>query len=432
MVKIVALVLFLLTYVLLLSLPKIRAWIALTTACIFILLTFIPDFSVLMPITQVFGAIDWNVLMMIAGTMIVVDLFIDSKMPSVLANVIIKKTPNVKWAVIAMAVFAGVISAFIDNVATVLIVAPIAISISKKLEISPVPSVIAIAVFSNLEGAATLVGDTTSIMLGGYADWNFLDFFWLEGRPGPFFIIQVGLVAATVVLALILRKLTQPIELNEEVKAESYVPTILLCGIIVTLIIVSFIPSGSKPAVANGIVTMAYAIIGLIYVTIKNKSFKNAGEILKNFDYFTIVLLASLFVIIAGITNVGVIEDIADLIVKIGGTNPFVVYTIIVFFSMLVSAFIDNIPYVLTMLPVMGSLAAGTGAPLTLLLLGLIIGATLGGNLTPIGASANIAGIGILRKEGHEVKLKEYLRIGVPVTLAAVVAGYIVTWFLFS
>jgi len=167
---ILALVLFLITYVLMIALPKYRAYVAFASAVLFVVLG-------ILPIRSVFPAVDWNVILMIAGTMGVVDLFIESRMPARLADLIIKKVPDIKWTIIALSVFAGVVSAFVDNVATVLMVAPVAITIAKKLNISPVPSVIAIAIASNLEGAATLVGDTTSILLGGYAGMDFLDFF---------------------------------------------------------------------------------------------------------------------------------------------------------------------------------------------------------------------------------------------------------------
>lgn len=163
---VLALILFACTYVLLLALPKYRAYVALTSAAVFIILGIIP-------LNKVLGAIDWNVIMMIFGTMGVVGLFIESKMPSRLADFIIAKMPNVKWTIFILALFAGLISAFIDNVATVLMIAPVALNIAKKLEISPVGMVIAIAVSSNLQGAATLVGDTTSILLGGEANMNF-------------------------------------------------------------------------------------------------------------------------------------------------------------------------------------------------------------------------------------------------------------------
>ena len=210
-------------------------------------------------------------------------------------------------------------------------------------------------------------------------------------------------------------------------EVKDYVPTVLLVGIIVALIGASFIPAEYKLPITNGLITVTIGTIGLLYDAWKHKTWDNAKEVFAKFDYQTLILLAGLFLVIGGITNAGVIDDIAGLIVQIGGTDPFVVYTIVVIFSVLVSAFIDNIPYVATMLPVMVILSATTGAPQNLLFLGLLFGATLGGNLTPIGASANITGIGILRKEGYEVTLKDYIKIGIPVTLVAVTVGYLLT-----
>ena len=181
--KTVTLILFIVMYMLLLLFSKRRALIAFTTALIFISIGIIP-------LTGALSTIDWNVLMMISGTMGVVTLFIESKMASLLADIIIEKMPNIRCTIVALALFAGIISAFVDNVATVLMVAPVAVTISKKLNISPIPSVIAIAVSSNLQGAATLVGDTTSIMLGGVADMNFIDFFWYQEKIGIFWIVS--------------------------------------------------------------------------------------------------------------------------------------------------------------------------------------------------------------------------------------------------
>ena len=130
---------------------------------------------------------DWNVLMMLFGTMVIVDYFIESKMPNKIAEWLLRLAPNVLWVTVLMSAFSGIISAFIDNVATVLMVAPVGLAICKKLKISPVTMILCIAVSSNLQGAATLVGDTTSIMLGGAANMNFNDFFWMLGRPGMFF-----------------------------------------------------------------------------------------------------------------------------------------------------------------------------------------------------------------------------------------------------
>ena len=254
--------LFVATYILLLVFPKIRAYVALTSAALFVILG-------ILPIGKVFGAVDWNVILMIAGTMGIVALFIESKMPALLADLILAKIPNVKWAIISLSLFAGIISAFIDNVATVLIVAPVALTIAKKLNISPVPSIIAISISSNLQGAATLVGDTTSILLGGHAGMDFLDFFVYRGMPGLFWVVQIGAIAATLVLVYVFRKYTEPIETLELTTVKDYFPSYLLVGMVVLLILASFIPN--KPAITNGIITMSLFVVGLIEATSRRK-----------------------------------------------------------------------------------------------------------------------------------------------------------------
>ena len=140
------------------------------------------------------------------------------------------------------------------------------------------------------------------------------------------------------------------------------------------------------------------------------------------------VQTCALPIFIQGITSAGVIDKLAELLVSLGGGNLFLMYTVIVFASVLISAVVDNIPYVLTMLPVVTGVAQAMGVEPYVLYFGLLVGATLGGNITPIGASANITGIGILRKEGHEVRAKDFMKISVPFTLTAVLSGYLFIW----
>ena len=135
---------------------------------------------------------------------------------------------------------------------------------------------------------------------------------------------------------------------------------------------------------------------------------------------------------IGGITEQGVIDAAAGLLAKAGGGNIFFLYTVIVWASVLISAFIDNIPYVATMIPVIGGLAAALNVDPTVLYFGLLSGATLGGNCTPIGASANITGIGILRREGYTVKNSDFFQIGIPFTLAAIIPAYIYLWLVYG
>lgn len=421
--KIVALVLFAVTYVLLLALPKWRAYIAAYVGFLFMCLGILPweNFA---------SAIDWNVLMIIAGTMGIVALFIESKMPALLADLLISKMPNVKWAVIALSLFAGLISAFVDNVATVLMVAPIALSISKKLKISPVPGIIAIAVASNLEGAATLVGDTTSIMLGSEAGMTFTDFFVMDGKLGMFWIVQIAAVAATLYLLVLFRKDKQKIEHSERTEVKDFFPSFLLIAMLALLIGVSFIKE--KPDVTAGIICMGLMGVGLVYTVIRRRNFSGVKETVKEIDFKTLLLLSGIFMIIGGLDAVGIIKDISDLLVKASGGNVFALYSLLVWASVVISAFIDNIPYVATMLPVVTGIAATLGINPMVLYLGLLSGATLGGNLTPIGASANITAVGILRKEGYEVKTWQFMKISVPFTLIAVAVGYGLVWAVYA
>ncbi len=421
--EIAVLVLFILTYIGLLAFPKKRAYIA-CIATIAMLFTGAVTFN------DLFTLIDWNVIMLLVGTMGLVSMFIASKMPALLADKLIKRLPDVRWTIIALSLFAGIISAFVDNVATVLMVAPVALTICKKLDISPVKSLVAISVSSNLQGAATLVGDTTSIMLGGFAGLSFSDFFVLDKKLGMFFIVQISAIVATALLFFYFRKDKEKIQFVGDTVVTDYMPTVLLVLMVALLIGTSFIPS--RPSWTTGIICVSLMVVGLIYESIKNKGLAPLKETAKEIDYTTLILLSGLFIVIGALTNTGWIDKIGNAIVKAGGGNLFATYSLIVWASVLLSAFIDNIPYVATMLPVVTAVASGLGVDPMVLYLGLLSGATLGGNLTPVGASANIATIGILRKNGYECKAKEFMKISVPFTLVAVTVGYLLVWAVYA
>ena len=427
-----AIILFAATYVLMLTFSKYRPYIALASGLVFII-------SGMLPVNQIVGSLDFNVLLMIAGTMGLVQLFIDSKMPELLADMIMSKVPNVQWAAVCLALFAGVISAFVDNVATVLMIAPVALEICKKLKTNPIPFIIGIAVSSNLQGAATLVGDTTAIMLGSALDMSFMDFFWYQGKPSIFFAVELGAVISAAILYFIFRKEKAPIpKAAAKTEVTDYMPTVLLVGAIVLLICASFIPN--KPDTTNGLICCALLVVGLIYNFLRYKKLDAITGPIKAIDFETLGLLVGLFLMIGGISNMGVIAALGNLLAGMGGNGIFLLYTVIVWASVLISAFIDNIPYVATMIPVIGSLAATLAPQLGVdatavgipLYFGLLSGATLGGNCTPIGASANITGIGILRREGYDVKNADFFKIGIPFTLAAIIPAYIYIWLLYG
>ncbi len=421
--KIFAIVVFLIMYLLMIILPKRRAIVALVAAAVMLI-------AKVLPLGSVPDAIDWNVLMMIFGTMVIVDYFIESKMPNKIAESLLRLSKNVMWVTILMSLFSGIISAFIDNVATVLMVAPVGLAICKKLKINPVPMIISIAVSSNLQGAATLVGDTTSIMLAAADKMNFNDFFWMNGKPGMFFAVELGALLTIPIMMVLFRKNKEPVDSNEHTQVTDYVPTITMLGHVVLLIIASFIPN--TPECTNGYICMACGILTIIWELFKQKSAKGMVHSLKAMDYDTMLLLTGLFVVIASIREVGIVDDLANFIAGFGGSNKFVLFTIIVWGSVVISAFIDNIPYVATMLPLLAGVASAMNVEPHFLYFGLLVGATLGGNLTPIGASANIAGVGMLRKEGYEVSFGDFMKIGIPFTLTAVISGYLFVWLVWA
>ena len=421
--KILALILFVLMYVLMITLPKHRPLYALGAAVIYLI-------TGVLPIGRLPEAINWNVLMMIAGTMIIVDYFIESKMPNRMADILLEKSRNVMWVTIYMSLFSGVISAFIDNVATVLMVAPVGMAVCRKLKINPVGMILSIAVSSNLQGAATLVGDTTSIMLGDYAGMDFVSFFWMEGRPGIFFAVELGALAAVGVMCWLFRKETAPVTPGTPTPVGDRFPSLMLLAVIAALIAASFLPE--KPDVTNGLICLVLAAVTVVHDYLRTRDEKRLWAGLSSVDRNILLLLVGLFVVIAGITHVGLVDDFAGWIVKVGGNNLFLLFTVITFGSVAISAFVDNIPYVATMLPVLAGVTSALGIEPYLLYFGLLSGATLGGNLTPFGASANVTGVGLLMREGYDVGIKDFARIGVPFTLAAVCVSYVYLWFVWG
>ena len=421
--KLLALLIFIAVYALMLLLPTWRAAAALAAAAAFVLIGIVP-------VGEVAGAVDWNVLLMLAGTMGTVDLFIRSNMPNRLSDRLVSVLPSVKWLIIALALFAGLVSAFVDNVATVLMLAPVGLAISKKLNISPVQPILAIAVSSNLQGAATLVGDTTSILLAGHMELDFMDFFVYRGRPGMFWVVEAGALVTVPVMLVLFRREKGKLRADRLTPVTDYLPTWMLLGTVLSLIAASFIPN--KPDITNGVICMAFFLVGLLLESGKSKEKSLTADVLKAIDYETLGLLAGLFIVIRGIERVGIIDELSRAISRMGGGSLFWTYTIIVWASVLISAFVDNIPYTATMLPVVGGVAASLGVNQAVLCFGLLTGATLGGNLTPVGASANIAACGILRREGYEVTTGQFVRIGVPFTLAAVLTGYVLVWLFYA
>lgn len=410
--------LFVVCYALFIALPLRRTLVACIGATLLLLMG-------TLPLHELPSAINWNVMGIFVGMLVVADVFIESRCPAYLAEHIVNKAPNMAWAMLFMCMLTGVISAFVENVATVLIVAPIALEMARRLKISPVAMMIGIAISSNLQGAATLIGDPPSMLLAGHAKMNFMDFFFYEGKPGIFFAVQCGAVFSSIVLYWVYRRNTQSVTLVAEEKVLSWVPPIALCLLIVMLAMTSFYDQNFS--YLAGLLCMVFG--GLMMVWGKFAMRAPLWETFKKLDWDSTFFLMAIFVLVETLSIRGWTDDIAQGLSGIVGDNVLLGYVMIVLVSVVVSAFVDNVPYLMAMLPVVDKMATDMHISPTLFLFGLLIGASLGGNVTPVGASANIVGIAMLKKEGHHVTFREWAKISVPFTIAAVVPGALFIWF---
>jgi Na+/H+ antiporter NhaD/arsenite permease-like protein len=419
--SILALAIFVLAYLLFIFLPNKRTHVSVISAGVLIA-TGVVSFK------EAFFAVNWNVMGIFVGTLVVADIFMESRVPAYVAEVIVNKSKNTAWSIVLICLLTGFISAFVENVATVLIVAPIALSLAKKLKINPMQMMIAIAVSSNLQGTATLIGDPPSMLLGGFAKMNFWDFFFYKGRPSIFFAVELGALSALVVLYFVFKKHKEKVQLVAVEKVKSWVPTMFLVALVVLLALSSFFDTGFS--YMAGIICMVFGMIALFWEKFVNKSSIIKG--IKSLDWETTFFLLGIFILVGSITLTGWTERISVFLSGVIGENIFGGYTLIVFISVVLSAFIDNVPFLAAMLPVAISMSAKLQINPSLFLFGLLIGASLGGNLTPIGASANIVACGLLKKEGYKVGFNDFAKIGVPFTLAAVSTAYLFVWFVWS
>lgn len=377
-----------------------------------------------------FELINWNILMIYVGSMIIASLFIYSKVPTRIADFLVQHSPNTGIAVILILAMTGIISIFVENVATVLVMAPIALALSKKLKLNPVPFMIGLAVMSNLEGTATLVGDPPSMIFASYASYNFNDFFVHQGKLSIFFIIQAGMISGCIFFYAIFGKVKEKAVIEKE-NIISTVPLWLLVFMILGLAVISFL--STELGYGSGCYVLALGIIGLLwYKFIQKKNNNEVWTLIKELDWETIAFLIGIFVVVGAVSETGLLNDFSLWLAKITNGNKFAAFILILLFSVLISGFVDNVPYIIVMLPVAGNLAQNIGIPKELFMFALLIGSCLGGNLTPFGASANIVAMGILKKEGHPIKFGGFLKISAPFTIITTTIAALVLWLIWS
>ena len=412
-----SILIFLAAYILFVFFPRRRSWVAVLGSLLLVA-------TGALTLSEAGRAVNWNVIGIYFGTLLVADIFMHSRVPAYLAEVIVDRSRNTAWAILAICALSGFISAFVENVATVMIVAPIALALAKKLEINPVNMLIAIAISSNLQGTATLIGDPPSMLLGGYAKFNFWHFFFYQGRPSVFFAVEIGALASFIALYYLFRRQRQKVKLVPVEKIKSWFPTVLLIVMILALALSSFFDPGFSWLA--GTICLAFGLIAVFWALLgRHIAFRTWYRTL---DWDTGLFLAGVFILVGALTATGWIEILSEAIVGLIGGDVLIGYLLLLIFSVLVSAFVDNVPYLAAMLPVAMIMSQKLGVNPPLFLFALLIGACLGGNLTPIGASANIVACGLLKKEGHHVGFRQFFKVSLPFTASAVLAASVFVW----
>lgn len=387
------------------------------------------------PLTFIFSrVIQWNVLGLMFGMMVLSFIFEESRLPAVLAERFVEKSRNAQVALLWVVLLTGVFSIFLCNVSCVLLVAPVALSLTRRLGMSPVKPLICLAIVSNLQGVATLIGDPPSMLMAGHMKLTFNDFFFYQGKPSIFWVVQAGATASMIVVYIALRSFSKQIDIHDKVTPRSWVPAVLIGALVLVLAGASSIDK-EFTWFAGSVGMLAAASAALWYVKIAG--WGGWKTLLKSVDWESILFLTGMFIMVQSLSDAGWLQKIAVGIADLAGGSLFYAFALVVGVSVLVSGLVDNVPFLVAMMPVADSVARGFSPDggfekVPLMMFGLLAGACLGGNITPIGAAANVVAIGILRKEGYPVSFGEFMRIGVPFTIMAVLAGCSVIWFVWS
>lgn len=423
--EIFIILIFFLTYGFFVFLPSKRTIISIISAFILTILC-LNKFK----ISPLYG-IDFNVLNIFIGTLLVSNLIVESGIAEYIAEKIVVKTKSVKWTILLLCVITGILSIFLENVATLIIVAPVAFQIANKLKINPTKLIFALAISSNLQGTATLIGDPPSILLASATGMNFLDFFVYKNKPSIFFAIELGAISSFFVLYFIFSKEKyENIDITLSAKVKSWLPFYILCLKIFALIFTSILFSHKHNSQFLKIAGYICLFCGILALIVKKLVLKTSIlDGIKDLDWDTVLFLSGVFVLVKSIEISGWVEKFGVFFLDVVGENKFIIYSLFVISAVLISGFVDNVPFFITMIPVAKIVSQQVNVSIELLLFGLLIGTTLGGNITPTGAQANIVSWGMLKKQGFRSTFIDFVKIGLPFTISALLPSYFFIWF---
>ncbi len=368
------------------------------------------------------AGINWETIVFVAGMMIMVE---GMARVGFFRWLCMRLAKLVRYQVIPLfitfMVLAAFLSMFIDSITVILFLSTVTIELAQLLKFNPVPMILAEVFCANLGGSATMCGDPPNIIIGTSLGYSFVDFLTNTGV-----IAAISLLVIVLYFYLVLHKDLQATPVTEEMIHAFPTPASaivdkkgFIASCVIFLCAVVLLITHATTGLTVSTIGVFIAAVTLIAAG------KHIGEVLKGVDYKTLLFFVGLFVVVGGLEQTGILNVMADFIGKISGGNFMLMIAIIILLSAVASAFVDNIPFAATMIPIINTLAATEGVPLDVLAWSLAMGTDVGGSATPIGASANVVGIATAAKEGYIIRWGKYCKVMAPATIIVVALSII-------
>lgn len=407
--KIIAVAVFLIVILLIITERVHRTAAAMAGAMVLIL-------TGVMSADKALSYIDFNTIGVLVGMMIFVAIVRQSGMFEYIAVRAAKAVHGDPWKImVAFTLITAVLSAILDNVTTVLLVGPMSIAIARMLKINPVPFLMGQILASNVGGTATLIGDPPNIMIGSAAHLSFMDFLDNTGFA-VLFILAVLILLMKIVYEKKIELGTVDTGAIEKLDPSKSITNRALMkkGIIVLICVIVGFMFHDKLGIESSVIALTAAAVMLIIGR------EDVNEAIQDVEWTTILFFMSLFVVVGGLTETGIIKELASKIIDATNGHPMVTMLVLLWASALLSSILDNIPFVATLIPLILAMQAD-GIDVTSFWWAISLGACLGGNGTMIGASANVVLSDISTKHGYPITFKSYLKVGMPFMLLSIV-----------
>jgi Na+/H+ antiporter NhaD/arsenite permease-like protein len=409
--KWIVLAIFVITFALILY-RKIPIFIiALAAAALLIIL------GIMSPRDALLQSVNWDVLGIYWGYGMLSVVLQHDNVPTAVANWVLPHLKKEKYALLFLCALAAALSSFMPNPVVVLMLAPLAIELATRLNASLFLYLIALAISSNVVTTVSMVADPPALILAMSTGMRFLDFYWFQGKVGLGTLSVVGVSVALMTLLVQFRKLNNKIQITPK-------PVKLGYGAL-TIFFLSVLALALIPMSHPGIVGIVVAVLSLLLLR------RDAAKALKEFDWASMAFLVGIFIVVASVGQVGILQDIANWLLGTGLTSTLAIMVILTWLSVALSSFIDNVPYTVLMIPTCSYIAQALGVSPWAFYYGMLVGTGIGGNITPVGATANVLACGILEKRGYKIELGKYMKIAVPFSVAGVLTTQLLlqwTW----